>query len=133
MKDFLGVLLVVTIVLLVFAIPVLFVIGLFPNYSDGERTGDIYKFSEKGIIWKSWEGVMYLGGLTSNANGGFQIEKFYFSIPASQSEDKKDLIETLRECASNRDITCTIHYKQWFLNPITISSRYVVEDVTVRN
>jgi len=33
------------------------------GYSEGERSGVIFKFSSKGLIWKSWEGEMNLGGM----------------------------------------------------------------------
>ncbi len=32
------------------------------SYSDGDRTGLIIKLSRKGLIWKTWEGTMNLGG-----------------------------------------------------------------------
>ena len=36
---------------------VLFVIGWAPNYSEGERTGDVYKFSRKGL--DELEGIIH--------------------------------------------------------------------------
>lgn len=33
------------------------------EYSDGERVGQLVKFSKKGFFSKSWEGEMVLGGL----------------------------------------------------------------------
>ena len=35
------------------------------NYSNGNRVGNITKFSEKGIIWKTWEGQLHLGGISN--------------------------------------------------------------------
>lgn len=105
------------------------IIGLMPNYSDGQRTGDVYKFSYKGIFYKSWEGEMYLGGVnTDNSNGNLELDKFYFSIPADQVNAKKDLIEKLQKCAKER-LTCTIHYNQWLFSPIYQDSEYTVEGV----
>jgi hypothetical protein len=46
------------------------------EYSDGERVGTIQKFSRKGLIAKTWEGEMLLGGLKrktvsgTDSNGG---------------------------------------------------------------
>lgn len=45
------------------------------DYSDGDRVGTIQKFSRKGLISKTWEGEMMLGGLkrhtsTSMDSGG---------------------------------------------------------------
>ena len=106
--------------------------GLMYGYSEGQRTGDIYKFSEKGIFWKSYEGEMYLGGMTTGANGSLEMEKFYFSIPSSEYEQKKDIIEKLKNCNEDRSQKCTVEYTQWLVKPIKISSGYVVETVTTK-
>ena len=102
-------------------------VGWFNGYSDGERTGEIYKFSKKGLIWKSWEGEMYLGGV-SDEGKGLVLDKFHFSIPESQEAEKLEVIEAVKLCAKERRL-CTITYKQWFKAPITQSSKYTVEAV----
>jgi hypothetical protein len=128
MKIFLVV---ISTLLFLFITVILPIIGIMPDYSDGQRTGDIYKFSKKGIFWKSYEGEMYLGGMVSDGSGGLQMEKFRFSIPKEQFDEKQELIDKLTECQQNRDEKCTVEYKQWFISPIEISSRYVVEDVII--
>mgnify|MGYP001585292012 CR=1 FL=1 len=105
-------------------------IGWFNGYSDGERTGDVFKFSKKGLIFKSWEGELYLGGLVRSGESGLEIEKFYFSIPEEQEVGKLSIIETLQKCARER-LNCTIAYKQWFKEPIYQDSNYTVEKVEV--
>lgn len=104
------------------------VIGWMYGYSDGERTGEVYKFSKKGLIFKSWEGEMYLGGVLKNSEGGLVLDKFYFSIPESEASEKADLIVKLQECGRDRAI-CTIKYNEWLKGPIYISSGYVVVGV----
>lgn len=118
---------------LIFGIFFLPFTGLDRGYSDGERTGDVYKFSKKGIIYKSWEGEMYLGGVSSDSNGSLQVDKFYFSIPDSQETDKKDLIAKLQQCVQTRTKHCTVKYIQWLSSPAYISSDYEVTDVVVGN
>jgi hypothetical protein len=84
MKAFIVTLFVVVCIgVLVFLWWLLFFIGWGANFSDGERTGDIYKFSKKGLIYKSWEGEMYLGGVhsTDGDKPTLEMDKFYFSIP----------------------------------------------------
>lgn len=102
--------------------------GCIENYSDGERTGEIYKFSKKGIFFKSWEGEMYLGGVSSDANGSLVMDKMYFSILESDEEAKKEIISDVQQCARER-ATCTIQYNEWFLSPWSISSNYEVSGV----
>lgn len=108
------------------------VVGWSRNYSEGERTGDVYKFSRKGLIYKSWEGEMYLGGVhsTGGKTPQLQLDVFDFSIPANEETEKADLIAKLQHCAQNRsNETCTVKYRQWFKSPIDVSSEYIVTDV----
>lgn len=59
---------------IIFALPLLlFCLGC-DHYSQGDRVGVVYKFSRKGIICKTWEGEMNLGGMRqqSDANGNSQ-------------------------------------------------------------
>jgi hypothetical protein len=37
------------------------------NYSTGVRAGVPTKFSKKGVIFKTWEGTLNVGGLTSSS------------------------------------------------------------------
>lgn len=108
------------------------VIGWGESYSSGERTGQVYKLSEKGLFYKSFEGEMYLGGVSSvsdgKGNSSLVMDKFEFSIPESQKTEKADIIAKLNDCAANRKI-CTVHYVQWFKGPIDIETSYVVVGV----
>lgn len=99
------------------------------NYSDGQRTGDIYKFSKKGLFIKSWEGEMYLGGYhsTGGKQPTIETDKFYFSV---YGDTASDVIQKLNECSQNRT-PCTVEYKQWFIGPCRVDSPYIVTSVLV--
>ncbi|MAH46465.1 hypothetical protein CMI37_11575 [Candidatus Pacearchaeota archaeon] len=120
--------LLVALIILVLFWWLFFYIGWYSGYSDGERTGEVYKFSKKGLFWKSWEGEMYLGGVSRDSEGGLVLDKFRFSIPVSQESEKIELIEKLRECGQQRAI-CTIEYEEWFKGPIQQSTGYTVSGV----
>ena len=49
------------------------------EYSAGERVGIINKFSYKGVLWKTWEGEMVLGGLRT-ADGVQAANLWAFSL-----------------------------------------------------
>lgn len=87
MRIIIGTLVVIAIV--VFLWWLAFYIGWGVNYSEGQRTGDVYKFSKKGLIYKSWEGEMYLGGYHSSGGDSPTLvtDKFWFSIPEGQEKD----------------------------------------------
>jgi hypothetical protein len=40
------------------------------NYSVGSRAGELIKVSEKGVVFKTYEGQLSLGGLTLDNNSG---------------------------------------------------------------
>lgn len=50
------------------------------TYSKGYRAGLLQKFSEKGLIFKTYEGEMILSSVQSNANVAIASEKFLFSV-----------------------------------------------------
>lgn len=65
---------------------ILFVIAFFGYfafvyyvpYSEGVRSGELIKFSKKGVVFKTWEGEM------SQGISGAQI--FYFTVPNKEKE-----------------------------------------------
>lgn len=61
----------------------------FVPYSEGTRTGELIKFSKKGVIFKTWEGEI------SQGISGAQIFKF------SVLDEKKDVIQKLQENEGN--------------------------------
>lgn len=49
------------------------------DYSDGARVGTIIKFSKKGVVCKTWEGTMVLGGGRA-VEGGAVANTWDFSV-----------------------------------------------------
>jgi hypothetical protein len=96
--------------------------GCCPDYSDGERTGTILKFSRKGVMYKSWEGRLDLGGMSRDSEGTMVRNFWDFSVTNEQVVPK--IQEALRE---NKRVT--LHYTQWAVQPMTIDSSYVVDGV----
>jgi hypothetical protein len=96
--------------------------GLFPNYSDGERSGTVYKVSHKGFVWKSYEGEMNLGGMAADANGQMTANTFKFSVR------DPSVVEKLNEAASSGK-RVTLHYTQYAVKPLSIDTPYVVDSV----
>lgn len=51
------------------------------TYSEGTRAGQLIKFSEKGVLLKTHEGELNMGGLrTGNANDGLEGNLWQFSV-----------------------------------------------------
>ena len=68
MKGFVSVLKKIGIVVLLLAIAVFVFLNL-ANYSSGFRAGVPTKISTKGVILKTYEGTMNIGGLTNTSEG----------------------------------------------------------------
>ena len=68
MESFLKLLKKIGIVILLLAIAV-FVFLNIANYSSGFRAGVPTKVSKKGIVLKTYEGTLNIGGLTNSAEG----------------------------------------------------------------
>lgn len=107
---------------LIGTVAVAFVGGAFPNYSEGERSGTVYKISHKGLVFKSYEGEMNLGGMAADANGQMVANTFRFSVkdPAIVEEINK---------ATNNGKRVTLTYTQYFIAPIKLETPYVIVGV----
>lgn len=91
MEGFLKLLKRIGIVLLLLAI-VIFVFLNVANYSSGFRAGVPTKVSKRGIIIKTYEGTMNIGGLTNSAQGAipttwdFTVKKSADSVIAKMDK-----------------------------------------------
>lgn len=85
--------------------------GVNIEYSDGSRSGMVQKLSKKGVIWKTWEGEMYLGHNKSvGTDNGTTIvpEMFRFSVSS-------DEVATEIKKAETSGDRVTLEYKQYIL------------------
>lgn len=96
------------------------------NYSNGERIGMITKFSQKGLIWSSWE-----GSLNTTQTGMNSATPFEFSVDNDVNDPK--VISTL-DSAATEGWKVKIKYhetwgKNWFSN--RGETNYFVKEVEV--
>ena len=64
--------------LMIALVATLFLTSCTENYSNGERIGMITKFSQKGLVWNSWE-----GSLNTTQTGMNSATPFEFSVDNS--------------------------------------------------
>jgi hypothetical protein len=96
--------------------------GCDRGYSEGDRAGVVVKFSKKGLIWKTWEGEMNLGGMRQSGTDTV-VNTWGFSVMHDA-----DVQAVKAALASGKPIT--IHYVQWVQGPAThIGSDYEVLSV----
>jgi len=94
----------------------------FGSYSDGERSGNLQKFSKKGLIYKTHEGELAMDGIKISKNGK-NGSVFEFSV---MDESIAKQLDTL----VGKDIT--IKYEQKLhVSFHDGSTDYIVKSVTV--
>ena len=95
----------------------------FFTYSEGNRAGLLQKFSNKGVIFKTYEGEMILSSVRSSADIALASEKFLFSVPSEEVAKKLDQIQ---------GEYIVVHYKEKKgALPWNGDTRYLVDSVRV--
>jgi hypothetical protein len=111
---------------LAIAIVIIVAFGYFKygfTYSKGYRAGLLQKFSEKGIIFKTYEGEMILSSVQTTANVAIASEKFLFSV------DDESVAKQLEQMQGKHVV---VHYKERNgALPWNGESPYLVDSVKV--
>lgn len=95
------------------------------TYSKGYRAGLLQKFSEKGVLFKTFEGEMILSSVQSNSNVALASEKFLFSV------EDKDIASQMERIQGKHVV---VHYKEKNGTlPWRGDSNYIVDSVRVEN
>ncbi len=80
-------------IIIVLGIVVLVFLNL-ANYSSGYRAGVPIKVSKKGVIFKTWEGQMNVGGLTTSSEGTIPTQ-FDFTVKKSADGVLNDIDQAI--------------------------------------
>ena len=103
---------IITVVLLTLFLAAGLKVGLVPVhivYSTGERTGVATKISYKGLICKTYEGELNLGGMASDGAGIAVVNQWKYSVT------DKDVVAQIEE-ASRLGRRITLEYEQYWSN-----------------
>jgi hypothetical protein len=99
----------VLMLLLCLAVPIIQACGgLNIEYSEGTRSGVVYKVSRKGLLWKTYEGEMSLGLTERNAEGHLVPAVWHFSAY------DPEVVLALQSAQLGGD-RVTLQYKEVFL------------------
>jgi hypothetical protein len=88
-----------------------------PNFSSGERIGIVTKLSEKGLIFKSWEGSMLIA-LPIEVAGSTTPEEFEFNVDPAVVQDVQKAMQSGKRV--------TLVYRQWCMCPWSIDHNHVI-------
>lgn len=95
------------------------------TYSKGYRAGLLQKFSEKGVLFKTYEGELILSSVQSSSNVAIASEKFLFSV------EDKDVAKQMERIQGKHVV---VHYKEKNgALPWRGDSHYIVDSVRVDN
>ncbi|MCX2743583.1 hypothetical protein OO013_06890 [Mangrovivirga sp. M17] len=81
----------------------------YASYSKGYRVGTPIKLSKKGMVIKTWEGEMNIGGLTSSSEGVMPTT-WEFSIHGSDREVRENLNDAI-----DQGQRVKLHYKEKYV------------------
>ncbi|GAB2550993.1 hypothetical protein [Spirosoma aerophilum] len=94
------------------------------SYSDGERAGTVSKFSRRGFVFKTYEGVLNVGGF-SGETGSLTPQYFDFSV-------KDDAVAAKVTDAVKTGQRVTLHYEEKILKfPWNGETKYYITDVEI--
>jgi hypothetical protein len=120
MKKGLGIAAVVVFVFLL----IFYVFGYYANYSSGFRVGVPMKVSKKGIIMKTHEGQLNVGGFGAGTDGNMTT-LWQFSVPSSA-----DTVLPKLDRAIEQGKRVKLFYQEKFIKlPWRGETKYMVYDV----
>lgn len=93
------------------------------DYSKGYRAGLLQKFSEKGFVFKTYEGEMILSSVQSSTNVAIASEKFIFSVAGEEVAKQMEQIQGKHVVVHYREKKGTLPWRG--------DSRYIVDSVRV--
>jgi len=106
---------------LVIGLAVLFTLLILGNhyfpFSEGERTGELVKFSKKGVIFKTFEGEM--------SQGVSESTRWFFSV----KKDNTEIIEQLNN-VDGRSVKLT-YLERYFTFPWVSDTKYFITKVDI--
>ncbi len=73
------------------------------TYSNGQRAGTLIKISNKGVVWKTYEGQLNLGGVSMDAQEGLSGNIWEFSV------QKNDIYQQLQDLQGQK---VKLYYRQ---------------------
>lgn len=102
--------------LMIYVVFVIVIVGIAGSFvgcafttSDGMRRGTVTKLSHKGIIFKTYEGELTMGGMVSTESG-MQGNVWQFSV--RRDNPKRDaIIQSLTASMESNTVVC-LKYKQ---------------------
>ena len=99
-------------------------VGIDEEHSSGSLAGVVTKFSQKGMVFKSWEGELALSD-SRKIQTELIADVFRFSTL------DEDLAVQISEALKSGE-SVSIQYHEWFFHPMTTNTGYIVKSIEKR-
>jgi len=96
----------------------------FYTYSEGYRAGLLQKFSNKGTLFKTYEGELILSSVSSTSNVALASEKFLFSVTNKNLTIRFDTLQGRNVIVHYVEKNGSVFWRG--------DSRYLVDSIAVR-
>ncbi|MBA2563175.1 MAG: hypothetical protein H0V14_09745 [Chitinophagaceae bacterium] len=107
--------------IIVIFLTIYILINVTYTYSEGNRAGRLIKFSNRGYIFKTYEGELNLGGINTTTGGIMVNYMWQFSVVSKSVADSISRLE-------GKDVT--LHYKEKISTlPWRGDTKYIVDKV----
>lgn len=101
------------------------VAGCSISYSDGYRVGHLQKYTNKGFVFKVYEGELATDGIKSSAIDRRMSSTWEFNVLSE---------EVNKQLATIGEKKVKLYYKEWIIkNPFTMTTPYEVTKIEVLN
>jgi hypothetical protein len=99
-------------------------------YSEGSRVGRINKVTQKGMIWKTWEGQMALEGILSGGEStAANVWDFSFDRQARHGENVQALVSTATEALNTGQKVKVTYVEMLLVWPWRAETDYLIQKV----
>lgn len=101
------------------------------TYSNGERTGTLYKFSEKGLIIKNWCGEIQVGSFTQTDKGiitNYSQNQYTLEFGIDRKVNDPKLIAKINSLIG-QPVKFTYEQKAFGGHPFLGCTDYLIKDI----
>ncbi len=99
----------------------------FASYSSGYRVGTIIKMSKRGVIFKTNEGQLHTGGVTSGGEGELASTIWDFSV----TRGNETVLNKISKAADNQARSKLFYDEKFFQWSFFGDTKYFVTDVEI--
>lgn len=96
------------------------VYGVNENYATGTMSGRVVQLQHGGIMFKTWDGELHMGATKRDKT--VNVAEYFTILDPEVLEQVRSLVNTNKEV--------TLHYKEWFISPLSYGDDTVITGVT---